>query len=218
MKRIALLILSPALAYASPVFDGYDSYYATLHGQLFQGKGIDLQPYGVPGHESVRLSWSGAAGGSKHAINIRDGVLAVDGHTFKPKTIRTFPGEVISDGDLDSGSTAYFTHGWACVDNTPRSASGTAVRHKAVYLVKLNKSKPSAWKLPSLFAACAGVRLQSGQIRFDKAEYRYKDGQDEPIGVIFQEYTIQGNSFSPTSAKKIATFTEPDNVYKFEIE
>lgn len=217
MKLPAALLFLPALASAGTVLDGYEAYYATLSGLLFQGKGVELQPYSVQGDEAVRYGWSGVAAGHQHKVEIRDGVLEVDGRVLKPKSVNAFPDEVVSDGDLGNGATAYFASGWACVDSTPASASGTAVRHKAVYLVRLTKTKPPVWKLPSLFAACAGIRLQAGQIRFDKVEYRYQDGQDDPVGVLFKEYAIQGNKFVPSSSSRSATFVEPGNVYKFSI-
>lgn len=215
MKRFAPLLLVPTLASAGTVFEGYEAYYATLPGQLFTEKPIELQPYRVQGDQGGRLGWSGTAAGRSHKVEIRDGVLAIDGYVAKRRSVKAFSDEAVSDGDLGIGSTAYFSSAWACVENTPRSASGTAVRHKAVYLVRLTNTKPRAWKLPSLFAACRGVREQAGQIRFDKVEYRYPDGQDFPHGVSFREYAIQGGKFVPTDSVRTATFVEPDNVYRF---
>ena len=218
MRILAALLLVPTLAAAGTVFDGYAAYYATLPGQLFRGQPIELQPYSVQGDEGVRLGGSGTAIGRRHKVEIRDGVLAIDGYVLKPRSVKAFPDEAVSDGDLGIGATAYFASAWACVENTPRSASGTAVRHKAVYLVRLTNKKPQAWKLPSLFAACRGIREQAGQIRFDKVEYRYADGQDFPQGVSFREYAIQGGRFVPSDSVRTATFVERDNVYRFVID
>lgn len=217
-KLFVSLMLLSTLASAGAVFDGYEAYYATLPDQLFSSKGVELKPYSMQGDEGVRFGWSGISAGRNHTVNIRDGLLAVDGRTLKPKAVRVFQDEVVSDSDLGNGSVAYFAPGWACVENTPMSASGTAVRHKAVYLVRLANTKPWAWKLPSLFAACAGIRLQMGQIRFDQVEYRYQDGKDDPVGVLFKEYSIQGGKFIPSDRIRSAIFVEPGNVYKFSID
>lgn len=218
MKRFSPLLLVPTLASAGTVFEGYEAYYATLAGQLFREKPIELQLYSVQGDLGVRLGWSGTAVGRSHKVEIRDGVLAIDGYVAKRQSVKAFPDEVVSDSDLGIGSTAYFSSAWACVENTPRSASGTAVRHKAVYLIRLTNTKPRAWKLPSLFAACRGVREEAGQIRFDKVDYRYTDGQDFPQGVSFREYAIQGDRFVSTESVRTSIFVDHDNVYRFVID
>lgn len=218
MKLLGPLLFLPTLALAGPVFDGYGAYRATLPGQLFDGKGIDLQPYSVRGDKGIRLGWSGTTGGHRHALEIRSGVLSIDGFVLKSSTVNTFPEEVVNDGDLGIGTTAYFAPGWACVENTPMSASGTAVRHKAVYLVRLTNPKPQAWKLPSLFQACEGIRRQAAQIVFDKVEYRYRAGEDYPVGILFQEYIIQGKTFTPSGRSRSASFAESGNVYRFSLD
>lgn len=218
MKLFGPLLLLPALASAGTVFDSYESYYATLPGQLFHEKGFRLRPYSLQGDKGIRFGWSGTIGDRRHAIEIRNGVLAVDGYALKPKAVNTFPDEVVSDGDLDIGSTAYLAPGWICVENVPSSASGTAVRHKAVYLVRLTNPKPRAWKLPSLFQACGGVRQQISRVMFDKVEYRYQAEQDDPVGVFFKEYIIRGNTFTLSGRSRSASFIEFGNVYKFSID
>lgn len=218
MKLLGPLLLLPTLASAGTVFDGYGAYYATLPGKLFYGKGVDLQPYSVRGDKGIRLGWSGTAGGRQHAIEIRNGVLSVDGFAFRPSTVNTFPDETVNDGDLGIGTTAYFAPGWACVENTPMSASGTAVRHKAVYLVRLANPKPQAWKLPSLFQACEGIRQQATRIVFNKVEYRYRGEEDDPAGVLFKEYIIWGKTFVSSGRSRSASFVESGNVYRFFID
>ncbi|MCG2576841.1 hypothetical protein LZ012_07525 [Dechloromonas sp. XY25] len=218
MKLLGLLLLLPALASAETVFDGYGAYYATLPGQLFNSKGINLHPYSVRGDKGIRLAWSGTAGGRHHTLEIRNGVLAIDGLVLKPSTVTTFPDEVVNDGDLGIGTTAYFAPGWACVENTPMSASGTAVRHKAVYLMRLANPKPQAWKLPSLFQACEGIRQQANRIVFDKIEYRYRAEEDNPVGISLKEYIIRGKTFIPSGNSRSATFVESGNVYRFVID
>jgi hypothetical protein len=55
-------------------------------------------------------------------------------------------------------------------------------------------------------------------VQFDKVTYRYLDGQDEPQGVMFKGYAIQGNKFVATGGERTSTFLEAGNVYKFSIE
>ena len=214
MRYLSALLLLPGLAYAGTVFDGYDAYYATLPGRMFTGAGTALQPYSVVGDDSVRYGWQGTTPSGKHKVEIRRGILSIDGQAIRSKSITVFPNETVDAGDLGNGTMAYFSPGWACVENTPASASGTAVRHKAVYLVWLTRPKVQAWKLPSLFAACADVRQLDGQVRFDQVEYRYKDGQDDPAGVVFNEFILLAGQFASTGHKREASFVEQDNVYK----
>lgn len=218
MTYFGALLFLPALASAGTVFDSYEAYYAALPGQLFHGKSIDLQPYSLRGDKGVRFGWSGSVENHRHMIEIRNGVLAVDGHALNPKSVITFPGEEVNDGDPGHGSTAYFAPGWVCVENVPQSSSGTAVRHKAVYLVQLTNPKPRAWKLPSLLQACGGIRQQASRTMFDKVKYHYQAEQDDPIGVLFKEYIIQGNAFIPSDHSRSASFTEIGNVSRFSMD
>lgn len=217
MKYFFGLLLLPVLAQATSVFDGYEEYYSSLPNPLFPRQGIALEAFSREGENDVRFGWKGEVGGNHHNVEVRKGQLKIDGWVLPAKSVKAFPGEVVNPGDLGRGSIAYFAADWACVENTPSSASGSAVRHKSVYLVSLTKAKPQAWKLPSLFASCQGIRSHRGQIRFDKVEYRYISGKDESVGVVFNEYAIQSGRFVPLAGKQEATFVEADNVYKFSI-
>jgi len=218
MKHIPLLLMVPATVLAGTVFNGYETYYATLPDRLFHDKGVELQPYSEVGDADLRYGWSGTVGGRKHSVRINNGVLSIDRRALLSTTIVAFPDEVVNGGDLGLGSIAYFSPGWACVENTQMSASGTAVRHKAVYLFRLTKGKPGAWKLPSLFASCTGIRAKDGRITFDKIEYRYQLGKDDPVGISLNEYAIASGKFIPSQRSRSATFNEPGNVYKFSID
>jgi hypothetical protein len=218
MKFLAALILLPALGQAATVFDGYEAYYETLPNRLFRDKGTELQTYSLEGDDVARHEWHGMAAGRQQRIDVRDGQLKINGRVLSPKRVRAFPDEVVSNSDLGLGTTVYFSTGWVCVENTPASASGTAVRHKVVYLIKQSGKQQQGWKLPSLFASCTAIRIQKGQVQFDKVTYRYLDGQDEPQGVMFKGYAIQGNKFVATGGERTSTFLEAGNVYKFSIE
>ena len=223
MKRLALaLMTTPALAVAgAEPFEGYEAYYATLPDTLFKAESaVTLEAHGSPSGDTVRLSGrGGASGNGTHSIEVGNGNLIVDRQAARIKAARVFPGETVSTGDLGRGTVAYFATGWACVENTPSSASGTAVRHKAVYLLRTGGLDPLAWKLPSLFASCTSIRRTKDQIRFDKAAYRYNPGQDFPAGVLFKEYLISSkNDFAPTGNSRSVSFVEPENVYRFSAD
>lgn len=218
MKLLIALVLAPALSQAATLFDGYEAYYETLPNRLFQDKGKELQPYGLEGDDVARHEWHGMAGGRQQRVEVRDGQLKINGRVWGPKRVKAFPDEVVSNSDLGLGTTVYFSRGWVCVENTPASASGTAVRHKVVYLINPSGKQQQGWKLPSLFASCTAIRIQKGQVKFDKATYRYLDGQDEPQGVMFKGYAIQGNKFVALGSLRSSTFVEAGNVYKFSIE
>ncbi len=211
------LFLAPVVPHAHTVFDGYEAYYNSLPNRVFQDQGIELQPYSLEGDEVVRYGWSGMAAGRPQKVEVREGQLKIDGRVLPTKRVKAFRDEVAHEADLGHGTTAYFSPGWICVENTPSSSSGTAVRHKAVYLIRQTDKKQEAWKLPSLFASCTGIRWQGKLPQFDKAEYRYLDGQDEPLGVVFKEYVIRGNKFVATGGTRSTTFVEPGNVYKFSV-
>jgi hypothetical protein len=216
---LSFLFLLPTLSAASEVFDGYETYYATLPGQLFKSEGQELEQYFFEGEdEATRLGWSGTAAGRQHTVALHNSVITIDKRTLKPATIHMFPGESFGETDLGRGTTIYFANGWACLENTPATASGTAVRHQQVYLIKLAKTKPSAWKLPTLFAACAGIRLHENLIEFDQIKYRYRADEDLPSGVVLTTYAIRNDKFAPTGHNRSASFVEPDNVYKFRLD
>ena len=217
----ALCLLLPAIPVASPiVFDGYEAYYATLSDRLFEAKtAVELEAYSLEGSESAHFRWAGIAQGQRHVVEIRKGALSIDGHVLRLRSARVFPSETATDEDLGRGSVAYVATGWMCVENVPASASGTAVRHKSVYLVRLGQAKLQAWKLPSLFASCLGIRRRDGQVRFDKVEYRYSEGHDTPAGVVFKDYEIRSDkTFASTGLERVASFLEPENVYRFSLD
>jgi hypothetical protein len=208
----------PAAAQDKAVFDGYESYYATRPDRLFRTPGVALTPYAIEGEDGVRQSWQGQVNGRVQRVELKDGQVRINGRRLPAQRIHIFPGESISDTDLGMGTTAFFTKGWVCLENTPSSASGTAVRHQMVYLIKPTAKGLEAWKLPSLFGRCAGVRQRGQTIVVDEARMRYAPGQDWPSGVTVKAYAIRGQAFVPANGGWSGTFTEPDNVYKFSVD
>ncbi|AAQ59799.1 hypothetical protein [Chromobacterium violaceum] len=216
MRRLAWIALClPFGAQAGNLFDGYEAYYTSLPGQLFRGGSHELEPFSREGSEDVIYGWKGRDAGQQHAVELRDGRIKIDGKAFPVRSVKPFPDEVVNAGDLGRGAEAYFAPGWACIEGTPPSASGTAARHKSVYLIQLRKRQ--AWKLPTLFASCLGVRIKAGLPAFDKVQYRYQDGNDEPAGVTFTEYAIKGGMYVEAGNVRSAAFVEAGNVYKFTL-
>ncbi|SFN36808.1 hypothetical protein [Variovorax sp. OV329] len=104
-----------AMAGQAP-FDGYEAYYSTLESTLFKlHTAVQLEPYAVPGTETLGFAGAGETAGRKHRVEVRPGVLSVDGRRVRFKATHAFPGEAANREDLGRGTTAYFAAGWACV-------------------------------------------------------------------------------------------------------
>lgn len=215
MKYLIALLMAPVLAQAATTFDGYEAFYASLPDTLFHGDGIQLQPYAMEGDDEMRYGWQGVVAGRRQALEVRDGVLAINGRVLKRSRIRPFPREAVGETDLGMGTVAYFSPNWTCVENTPTSASGSAVRHRVVYLIRRAAKGYDAWKLPSLFAHCTSIRAKGQGVLVQEASYRYVAGKDDPTGVNFREFSLTNDQFFPTDVRRSITFVEPGNVYKF---
>ncbi len=222
MKHILAISMAaailPATAQDKAVFDGYEAYYATRPDRLFRTPGVELTPYAIEGEDGLRHGWQGQVNGRVQRVEQKDGQVRINGRRLPARRIHIFPGESISDTDLGMGTTAFFAKDWVCLENTPMSASGTAVRHQMVYLIKPTAKGLEAWKLPSLFARCAGIRQSGRTIVVDEANMRYAPGQDWPSGVTVKAHAIRRQAFVPTTGGWSGTFTEPDNVYKFSVD
>lgn len=218
MKYLIALLMAPVLAQAATTFDGYEAFYASLPDTLFHGDGIQLQPYAMEGDDEMHYGWQGVVAGRRQALEVRDGVLTINGRVLKRSRIRPFPGEAVGETDLGMGTVAYFSPNWTCVENTPTSASGSAVRHRVVYLIRRGTKGYEAWKLPSLFAYCTSIRVKGKEALVQEASYRYVDGKDDPTGVVFREFSLTKGRFVPTDVRRSITFVAPGNVYKFALD
>lgn len=213
-----ILSLLPSVAFAGQVFDGYDAYHTTLPAPLFKaGDRIELQSYGDASDGKVKLHWAGKVRGKSRQLTLEQGVARLDGHSIRLSTARVFPGEVVDVGDLGMGTEAFFGKDYLCLQNTPATASGTAVRHKAIYLIETRRGG-KVLKLPSLFASCLGLRQPGKWLEFDKVAYRYAAAQDAPIGVSFTRVRLQNGAFIQDAPPVMASFVEPDNVYRFSLD
>lgn len=218
MKIIIYITMClPFLSHAANLFDDYESYYLTLSNRLFNSASHDLEPFSMEGSEGVFYGWSGFDSGRQRSVELQDGQLTIDDEPFPTHVVKPFPREKIYNGDLGLGAKVYFTDSWVCVEGSPPSASGTAVRHQSVYLILMGNN-PMAWKLPSLFASCIGVRMSGGSPAFDSIRFFYQKGKEQPLGVDFTEYKIKDGLFLEAGNKRRAIFLDGGNVYKFMVE
>jgi len=82
-----------------------------------------------------------------------------------------------------------------------------------------SRQTPKLYKLPSMFGACKGVRMDSnGNLLFDDVEYRYPHDGDTPSGVIFVEQRVHGGKFQRTGRTQQAGLVEEENMWKFVLE
>jgi hypothetical protein len=207
---VFLLFANTSLAAA--IYDDYESYYQTMHKPVFNIK------------NQLELSnsiWNGLSHKKYKSIDFNPKFIAINGTHIPLSKAHVFDNE---QGDTAPDLVAdyiYFSKNYLCIEAIYSSASGTASRHKSVYLIetkKLSAKKLVLYKLPSLFGSCLGVRLTNNNlIAFDKISYLYESA-DKPTGVIFEEQIINHHEFTLSKKKVVAKFLIPDNVYKFEIE
>lgn len=218
MKAAVALLMAPVVAHAGTTFEGYEAFYATLPDTLFHGPGVELQPHASVGDEHLHYAWRGVVAGRRQALELRNGAVTLNGRVLSRRRVHAFPGETVDRQDLGMGSVAHFAPGWLCVEGTPASASGSAGRHRAVYLIRRGKRTDDAWRLPSLFGHCASIRLTRQQILVLQATYRYAEGQDMATGLTLHEFALVQGTFKPTGATVSLVFPEPGNVYKLKLD
>ena len=183
-------------ATAQVIYEGYPDYHQAIGHTIF--KMAHESPF--PGIRKGAITWKGRRLHLRHA--------------------KAFPGEITQNDSLGDYSVSYEASSFACVEGQSSAASGTSVRRQSVYLIDMHKPKaPKLYKLPSLFASCLGIRIDSQRrALFDAATYIYADGGADPMGVLLREHKISGGGFLPTGRTVIARFVEPDNVWKFTVE
>ncbi|WP_426177981.1 hypothetical protein [Massilia sp. TWR1-2-2] len=180
-------------AWCQPVFDGYEAYYRTRNGIFNSDASFPI------------------AGGTRN-------IIVLDGKRLALNRAHAFPKEHTSV-DLGHWAVAYRATSFACIEGQSASASGTAVRYQSVYLVDLRQTnREIVYKLPSLFGTCVGVRVNARmEPLFDRAEYIYEKGSDQPAGVTLLEFAIAKGKFERTGHFVAVQFVEPGNVYKFQV-
>jgi hypothetical protein len=207
-----IFLLFANTSIAAAVYDDYESYYQTRHKPVFNIKNqLELS----------NSTWSGLSYKKYKSIDFNTKYIAINGTRIPLSKAHIFDNEQADTTPDLVPDYLYFSKNYLCIEAVYPSASGTAARHKSVYLIetkKLNAKKLVLYKLPSLFGSCLGVRLTSNNlISFDKISYLYESA-DKPTGVIFEEQIIHHHEFTLSNKKVVAKFLIPDNVYKFEIE
>jgi hypothetical protein len=214
VKHLTISLFLPLATQASVVSYSFETYYLTLPDRLFKHHGHELDPFSNVGSNHIIYGWTGRDTNQRHTVELHTKNINIDGKILPRQRVKPFPGETIDPGDLGGGAKVFFADGWRCIEGTPPSASGSAVRHKSVYLIHSDK-QGQAWKLPTLFSSCQGIRMHGHIPIFDHIQYRYINGEDEPIGITFMEYAIENGAFFSTGKVHSATFIEAGNVYKF---
>lgn len=198
MKKILASLLAGLLinqlAFAQTVYDGYAAYYRGMNG-IFQ-------------HEASFKIKGG-----------RNAIVPWQNQRLELKLAKAFPREFTFNDDLGNRAVGFEKLPYACVEGQSSSSSGTAVRHKSVYLFDARTTgHVKLYKLPSLFASCGAVRIdEQGRPLFHSANYIYSEGSDNPNGIILREYVISEDEFLPTGHSVSTRFVEPENVWKFEV-
>lgn len=187
-------LLVSQLVFAQTIYDGYAMYYQTMGG-IFRAKAS----FRIDGAQNAVVYWQN--------------------QRIELSRATAFPREFVVNDDLGTRAIAFETLPYACVEGQPSSSSGTAVRHKSVYLLDAREAgKVKVYKLPSLFASCGAVRLdEQGRPLFHDADYLYAEGSDNPVGLTLREYVISRGQFRPTGHVVTTRFVEPENVWKFEV-
>lgn len=199
----------------SPVFEGYDAFYASLPDPLFASGDLrEIRATGAGDRSGNFWSWTTA--GRAHALEVRGADLIVDGRRLPAARATRFEGEGVAPS-LGRAATVYANADAVCVEGVPGSASGTAVRHVRVSLVtRPYGASARRFELPSLFASCLGLfRRPADAIGFYRANYRWPENASAPLGVTFDAFVLKAGAFERGDHQRQATFVEPGNVYRF---
>lgn len=190
---LALLLVGD-FAFAQTVYEDYDAFYRSRSGIFRNAAALRID-----GTENAVVHWRS--------------------QRIELKRAKPFPREFAVNDDIGSDAVSYESSHYACIEGQAAASSGTAVRHMSVYLLEANGvGKVTAYKLPSLFAACSEVRLdRKGRPLFFAATYIYTDGSDNASGTSLREYVISHGEFVRTGHAVMTRFVEPKNVWKFEV-
>lgn len=214
----AMLSLCFSGAWGEELFNSYPEYYKSLPDSLFSEVDRQTLINYSSNSEILSFAWSGKVNGKPRYVEIAGGLIRLDNTRLKLSSVNAFQNESVNKNDFSTRTQVYFSSAYTCIDSDLSSATGTAVRHRAVYLLNTKLNPIFSIKLPSLFASCLEVHHdKQGNIAFYSAAYRYEKDEDSPRGITFTEYTSDGRGFNQTGQQKLTTFVEPDNVYRFSV-
>ncbi|MDR2152013.1 MAG: hypothetical protein LBO72_04250 [Helicobacteraceae bacterium] len=205
----------------------YESYWQTFSNRVFSDKNkyaMIEEEVGVVTEYSVGdyiSYWNGVFQGKEYNISFygdEKDILLINDYKIKPNSFIRLEGDIDSLRGI-SAHTIYFAKNYACVEGYFVNAQGKGVRHRLVYLIALDRPPNKVvYKLPSLFQSCLSIRHKNGAIYFDKVSYSYDEESDYPIGVIFEEHSINGDKFKQTGAKTEAYFLDEGDAYRFRLQ
>lgn len=215
----ALLAAAMSMAHAADgeanVFEGYDDFYSSLPSRLFSPADLRKVARGGLGEPAGDFWKFTLDGGAAHVLELRGPDVILDGRRIAAARAIRFEGEPPAPS-LGRTARVFANEEAVCVEGVPSSASGTAVRHVRVWLIK-QPYGPQAqrFELPSLFASCLALSRDPDGIGFFKASYRWPEGQPEALGLTLTPWRLQGRRFVPAGEPRTTTFVEPGNLYRF---
>ncbi len=235
LLALALCTALPFAALAEPVrFDGYEAFYRSLGGNLFEGAGSALS---LACTEAQQCLWVNAMAAAVKRYDSEQwsapGTLEGEPPAGMPEI--AFDGQRLDIGkrhwslaavtdlaptDWQAGASIdpeglYSLTAWRngesfCLE-LPAKGSGRADRYTQVLLVQ----GQTLYNLPPLFASCAAVReAPQGSVLYPSNAYLEETVDNEPAGLRV-DY-LQPGSKTPAEQHRLR-FPDPRNPFIFEI-
>lgn len=228
MKQKSIIALALAflsgVAHADKAYDGYDAFFDDQPGQLFQTPtSNDYLPvtYGPSGEATA--SWAGSIGEMPLKLTVTSRGIRIDNRKYSFADAVRLPGDKQVDVDpravtLYIASSAGATGPDICIE-AAGSGSGTADRYSQVYVIEAQtKHRFRLFKLPSLFGSCRSIVRQQGVLQFPQFSYRRVSAVDSPVGTDVQYFVIHGKNYVRAERHFSTRFTDPADVFQFEVE
>ncbi len=216
--KLLIFFFVPTVCFASQTYTSFDSFFLEQSCRMFlPSSKLEAMHFSKCESCSVTTQWQTTSTATKTRIRLENGVISINNKMLKLRNATSFPGEITNEDDLGIDTELFHAGSNFCLHATPLSASGSAIRHKSVYLIT---SKPSAklYKLPSLFSSCHNVGTQDSRPTFLHIQYRYETENDLPVGTTLTEYKILNSKFTSTGRTIQSRFVDPENVYRFIVD
>jgi hypothetical protein len=218
---------------AEQVYD-YGEYWTTFNNRIFDDKyryefDVDFKNNGEPikewlGHNGAPIStWNGIFQGKEHNVTIDGeyGVIIFNDREINATTTIGFEKKLSNSSEGMYGNFVYLAKNYICIEEYDPSISGSGAKVHFIFLIdnrRLYEGKNQvAYMLPPLFQSCLSIRKNNDRIYFDKVSYINDDkiNEDYSIGVMFEEYYIDGDKFKSSGKQTKAYFPDVTNVYQF---
>jgi hypothetical protein len=237
VKNIFFTVLLVSNVCANGVLYNYDNYWTTFNNRIFDDKyryefDVDFKNNGEPikewlGHNGAPIStWNGIFQGKEYNITVDGeyGVITFNNKEINATTTIGFEKKLSNSSEGMYGNFVYLAKNYTCIEEYDPSISGSGARLRFVFLIdnqRLKENKKNvAYMLPPLFQSCLSIRKNNDRIYFDKVSYINDDkiNEDYSIGVMFEEYYIDGDKFKPSGKQTKAYFPDVTNVYQFILQ